>query len=263
MRLDVQGVEVYLADSGSGEPILFLHGVPNTAEMWSDVIAHLCRSYRCLAPDLPGFGRSIAPHNFDCSLKNQADFINELVEAIGIDVPLNLVVHDLGGPYGLAWAVKHPEKIRRIVIMNTLFQSDYSWHTWARIWRTPLVGELSMALLNWPLFRWELRRGSRKLSVEFIRDAYSMISPMMKRMVLRLYRATDPEVFAGWEDELLKLTARVPAIVLWGDHDPYIAKHFAERFGAQTVQHFPTCGHWIADEATDEVLQWLEEFLKT
>jgi haloalkane dehalogenase len=88
-----------------------------------------------------------------------------------------------------------------------------------------------------------------------------MVSPMMKRMVLRLYRATDPEVFIGWEDELLTLTARVPTIVLWGDHDPYIAEHFAERFGAQTVQHFPDCGHWIANEATDEVLQWLEEFL--
>ena len=261
MGLVVQGVEVYLVDRGSGEPILFLHGVPNTAEMWSGVIAHLSTSHRCLAPDLPGFGRSIAPYSFDCSLENRAGFINELVEAIGINVPLNLVVHDHGGPYGLAWAVKHPEKIRRMVIMNTLFQSDYPWHMWARIWRTPLVGELSMAVLNWPLFLWELRRGSRKLSVEFIRDAYSMISPMMKRMVLRLYRATDPEVFVGWEDKLLALTACIPTIVLWGDRDPYIAKHFAERFGAQTVQHFPTCGHWIANEATDEVLQWLEEFL--
>jgi pimeloyl-ACP methyl ester carboxylesterase len=260
MGLVVQNVKVHLVDTGSGQPILFLHGVPNTAEMWSDLIAHLSTGYRCLAPDLPGFGRSIAPRNFDCSLENRANFINDLLEAAGIDVPLNLVVHDHGGPYGLAWAVKYPQKVKRIVITNTLFHSTYRWHIWARIWRTPLLGELSMALLNWPLFLWELQRGSRRLTREYIRHAYSFISPMMKQMVLRLYRATDPEVFLGREDELLKLTAQVPTIVLWGDHDPYIAKHFAERFGAQTVLHFPGCGHWIPNEATDEVLKQLGEF---
>ena len=72
MVLIVQDVEVYLIDKGAGQPILFLHGVPDTAELWSDVIAHLSSSYRCLAPDLPGFGRSIAPKSFDCSLENRA-----------------------------------------------------------------------------------------------------------------------------------------------------------------------------------------------
>jgi pimeloyl-ACP methyl ester carboxylesterase len=260
MGLVVQNVNVYLVDRGSGRPVLFLHGVPNTAEMWSDVIARLSIGYRCLAPDLPGFGRSIAPPKFDCSLENRADFINELVEITGINVPLNLVVHDHGGPYGLAWAVKHPEKVNRIVIMNTLFQSDYRWHIWARIWRTHLVGELSMVAINWPLFLWELRRGSRKLTREQIRHIYSAKSRMMKQMILRLYRATDPNVFVTWEDAMLKLTAQVPTLVLWGDQDPYIAKHFAERFGSQTVQHFPDCGHWLPIEAADEVSKRMEEF---
>jgi pimeloyl-ACP methyl ester carboxylesterase len=260
MRLVVQNVNVYLIDRGSGPPVLFLHGVPNTADMWPDAIAYLSTSYRCLALDLPGFGRSIAPPKFDCSLENRANFINELVEIIGINHPLNLVVHDHGGPYGLAWAVKHPEKVNRIVIMNTLFQSDYCWHLWARIWRTPLVGELSMMAINRPLFFWELRRGSRKLTHEQIRSIYSFKSRMMKQMILRLYRATDPSVFVAWENALLKLTARVPTLVLWGDHDPYIAKQFAERFGAQMIQHFPDCGHWLPIEAAHEVSRRMEEF---
>lgn len=260
MGLMVQGVDVYLIDRGAGQPILFLHGVPNTAEVWAETIAYLSPSYRCLAPDLPGFGRSIAPKSFACSLENRADFIDELIGAIGITAPLNLVVHDHGGPYGLAWAVKHPEKVRRIVIMNTLFHSDYRWHIWARIWRTPLLGELSMLMMNWPLFLWEVRRGSRRLTREQIRQFYTFVSPMMKQMGLRLYRATDPEVFVGWEDALLQLTERIPTLVLWGDHDPYIAKHFAERFGARVVQHFPDCGHWVANEASEEVSKRLAAF---
>lgn len=260
MGLVVQNVNVYLIDKGSGPPILFLHGVPDTAELWSAVIADLSANYRCLAPDLPGFGRSLAPPDLNCSLENRANFIDELVEAVGITAPLNLVVHDHGGPYGLAWAVKHPEKVNRIVCMNTFFQSDYRWHMWARIWRTPLLGELSMAMMNWPLFLWEVRRGSRKLTREQIRHAYDFRSPMMKQAILRLYRATDPVVFVGWEDALLQLTARVPTLVLWGDHDPYISKHLAERFGAQVVQHFPDSGHWLPEEASDEVSKLLGEF---
>jgi pimeloyl-ACP methyl ester carboxylesterase len=259
----VQDVDVYLVDKGSGPPILFLHGVPDTAELWSAVIADLSANNRCLAIDLPGFGRSIAPSNFDCLLENRAAFINELVEAIGVTAPLNLVVHDHGGPYGLAWAVKYPEKVNRIVCINTFFQSEYRWHPWARIWRTPMLGELSMALMNWPLFSWELRRGSRKLTREQIHDTYAFRSAMMKRAILRLYRATDPAVFVGWEDALLQLTSRVPTLVLWGDDDPYIPKQFAARFGARSIQHFPDCGHWLPAEASSEVSRRLREFFSS
>src|SRR5215469_9634770 len=226
MGLIVQNVNVYLVDRGAGRPVLFLHGVPDTAEIWSDVITRLSTGYRCLAPDLPGFGRSIAPPKFDCSLQNRATFIDELVEAIGIAAPLDLVVHDHGGPYGLAWAVKHPEKVNRIVCINTFFQSEYRWHIWARIWRTPLLGELSMVMMNWPLFLWEIRRGSRKLTRKQISHAYAFRSQMMKQAILRLYRSSDSIIFAGWEDSLLQLTSRVPTLVLWGDHDPYIPRQF-------------------------------------
>ncbi len=263
MELAVQNVKVYLVEKGQGSPILFLHGVPDTADLWSAVSADLSVSHRCLAPDLPGFGRSIAPSNIDCSLENRANFIDELVEAIGIAAPLDLVVHDHGGPYGLAWAVKHPGKVRRIVCMNTFFHSQYRWHMWARIWRTPLLGELSMAMLNWPLFLWELRRGSRKLTYAQIRHAYAFRSPMMKQAILRHYRSTDPAIFIGWEDGLLQLTSRVPTLVLWGDHDPYIPKQLAERFGAQSVRHFANCGHWLPTEASDEVSRLVGAFFST
>src|SRR5947199_9768696 len=157
MGVVVQNVNVYLVDTGSGRPILFLHGVPDTAEIWSDVIIRLSTGYRCLAPDLPGFGRSIAPPKFDCSLENRVDFINELVENIGINIPLNLVVHDHVGPYGLAWTVKHPAKVNRIVIMHTLFQSDHRWHMWPRLRRTPLGGVLSLARIDRLVVYVELR----------------------------------------------------------------------------------------------------------
>lgn len=257
MILTVRKAQVHLVDKGSGTPTLFLHGNPDSSEIWSGVIPALSRHYRCLAPDLPGFGYSTAPDDFDFSLDGLAGFVDDLVTAIGITEPLNLVVHDIGGPYGLAWAVKHPHKVRRLVIMNTVFSSDYQWHRMAKLWRTPILGELFQLLTNRRAFAQELRRGSRKLTADQINRSYDLVTPGMKRMVLRLYRALDPKDFKGWEDKLRELAASVPSLVLWGDHDPYVAAAFAERFGAQRVEHFTDCGHWLPAEMPQEVVDRL------
>ncbi|RMH22410.1 MAG: alpha/beta fold hydrolase, partial [Acidobacteria bacterium] len=219
--IDAGSMPVYLLDEGAGPPVLFLHGNPDSAELWRGVIDRLAGRCRCLAPDLPGFGRTPAPADFDCSLPRLAAFVEELVQALDVEAPLDLVVHDFGGPYGLAWAVEHPDRVRRLVAINTLFFADYRWHFWGRVWRTPVLGELSMLLMNRWLFARELRRGSPGLPRDHVRRAYALTSPAMKRMVLRLYRATDPRRFAGWEERLLELAAHRPTLVLWGERDPY------------------------------------------
>ncbi len=253
MPLTIQNVNVHLVEEGSGPPILFLHGNPDSADMWKEVIAPLSKKFRCLAPDLPGFGRSSAPVDFDYSLQNMAAFVDGLITALGIQEPLRLATHDLGTSFGLAWAIKHPNKVKRIAISNAMFFSDYRWHFWGQVWRTPLLGELSMILMNWGIFKLEMKRSSRKLTTEHMRRTYALMRGPMRKMIVRLYRASTPSLFAGWEEELLTLTARIPTCVLWGDRDPYIPSRFAERFGAQQVHHFPDCGHWLPAEAPKEV----------
>ena len=81
MSLIVQSVEIYLIDQGSGIPTLFLHGYPDSADLWSDIVTRLSPHYRCLAPDLPCCGRSSAPDDFDFSLNNLAGFVDNLVGA--------------------------------------------------------------------------------------------------------------------------------------------------------------------------------------
>jgi pimeloyl-ACP methyl ester carboxylesterase len=261
MTLHVCGAQINLIDQGSGTPMLFLHGNPDSSEIWSGLIPSLSRQHRCIAPDLPGFGHSSAPPDFDCSLEGLAAFVDEFVQAAGIAQPLHLVVHDLGGPYGLAWAAKHPHKVRSLVIMNTAFSSRFRWHLMGQLWRTPVIGELVQLLTNRVAFARAMRRGSRNLSAEQINRTYDRVTPAMKRMVLRLYRALDTDKFKGWEDRVQDLAARVPSLVLWGDHDPYVPVRFAAQFGAQQVVHFPDCGHWLPAEAPQEVLERLLPFL--
>ncbi len=149
MSLVIQGVNVYLADCGSGSPVLFLHGAPDSAEMWSGVIEQLKDQHRCFAPDLPGFGRSPAPADFTCSLENMARFLDELIEDAAIPTPLDLVVADFGATYGLSWAAAYPQKVGRLAIVGgSNFSSRYRWHGTARLLRIPLLGEAVMATVT-------------------------------------------------------------------------------------------------------------------
>lgn len=261
MELTVQGAKILVKEAGSGEPVLFLHGNPDSADLWDDIVAQLKQDYRCIAPDLPGFGRSTVPENFDYSLKNLGQFIDDLVTALKITEPLHLVVFDFGGPYGLAWAVKNPDKVKSLTILNTVFFADYNWHLWAKIWRTPLVGEFSMLTMSYPAFKFSVLLGSGKIDDQKIRHTYSFMTPAMKRMVLRLYRATPAKAFAGWEEELLKVTAKKPTQVIWGKNDPYIPKKYAYRLGAQQV-HYLNTGHFVPMEASNEISAKIREFLK-
>lgn len=252
-------VEAQVAEAGKGRPVLLLHGNPDTHTVWSDVVLRLGSGVRCIAPDLPGFGGSRAPADFDCSLESQAAFVADLLDALALD-KVDLVVHDVGGTYGLAFATVHPGRIRSLTILNTTFFPDYRWHFWGRVWRTRLLGELAMAIANRPLFVHELRRGSAALPVDYARHAYQRFARSTKRMVLRWYRAMDPKVHEGWDRRLLEAIADLPVQVLWGDRDVYLPASTADRFGGQ-VHHFPEHGHWLMVEAPEKVATHISSLL--
>ncbi len=263
MLMRAAGADIFVKDQGTGPPILFLHGNPDTSDIWDAVVSRTQQQYRCIAPDLPGFGRSAAPRDFDCTFENLGQFLDELVEGVGAALPLNLVTHDFGGAFGMVWAVHHPDKVRRVVVINhPFFIADYRWHIWARIYRTPILGELSLRAVNWPIFYRIVRYGSRRLTREAIRRMYSVLTPEWKHMVLRLYRAADPAAFREWEPRMLRLTAQVPVLVLWGRYDPYIPLWVADRFGAERVVHFPESGHWTPAEVPDQVATEIRDFVR-
>lgn len=239
---DPGAVEAHVAEAGEGPPVVLLHGNPDTHSVWGPIVTHLAARHRCVAPDLPGFGQSRAPADLDLALEAQAAFVRDLLAAL--ELPrVHLVVHDVGGVYGLAFATLHAAQLASLTIFNTLFFPDYRWHFWARVWRTRGLGELAMAIVNPPLFARELRRGSPRIPAEYTAHAYREYTRPTRRAVLRWYRAMNPERFAGWDTRLLAATAQTPKRVLWGDLDPFIPATTADRFSGE-VTHLPDCGHW-------------------
>lgn len=261
MFVEVNKAKIHFSDSGKGAPTLFLHGIPDSAMVWNDVIATVSGGYRCIAPDLPGFGQSAVPQGFAVTLDDMANFVDAFLAALGITEPIHLVVHDIGGPFGLAWAVRHPARVRSIAIMNTVFQSEYRWHRYGRICRTFMLGELLQLLTSQSGLAREMRSNSgvNKPSLAHIHATYRGFSSSVRRMVLKVYRGLDPEVFANWDERLRALSANVPSLVLWGDRDTYIASTFADRFGARRVVHLAQCGHWPMIETPETVSRHLME----
>ena len=261
MSVQVQGAQIHVKEQGQGIPTLFLHGFPDSADMWEPIIAKLPASLHTFAIDLPGFGRSTLPNHFDVSLDNLARFVDETMTALGITQPLNLVVHDFGGTFGLAWAAQYPEKVRRLVISNVAFSVDYQWHFFAKLYRTPLVGEMLMYGMNYAGFRMGLKGGGAKLSDAHIRHTYDGFSKSARQMGLKLYRATNPKDFPGWEEKLRQTIQQRPTLVIWGDRDPFVKPAYAESFGAQEIIHLPESGHWPPVEEPEAYTAALTRFL--
>jgi len=239
----VGGVDAHVAEAGEGPPVVLLHGNPDTHAAWGPVVERLAAKHRCIAPDLPGFGKSRVSDDFDFSIANQGAFVRELLAAL--ELPrVHLVVHDVGGPYGLAFASEHPEQLATLTILNTNFSPHFRWHFWARVWRTRVLGEMAMGIANRPLFVREMMRGSPRMPKEYAVYAYGEFTRATRRMVLRWYRAMDPEAHEGWDERLVAATAKTPKQVLWGDLDPFLPVSAADRFGAE-VTHFADCGHSV------------------
>ncbi len=261
----VQEAKVVIEESGQGVPMLLLHGSPDTNAMWTPLIAKLSAQAHCFALDLPGFGGSTLPADFAVTLDHMADFVHELLAALKIVEPVVLVMTDFGGHYGLAFAVKYPEQVRGLVISNTNFFHDYQWHTFAKLYRMPLLGELLMATSSKAQINKSLKQFAPALPDAYIDQSYAsgFGSPDVRKTILRMYRARSSSDFIGWEDKLTALLKHKPALVLWGDRDPFIAPVYAERFGAANVHHFTEYSHWLPLEAPDQyankVLGWLAQ----
>ena len=264
-RLLVEGARPRLVQAGpidSAEAVVFVHGNPGSADDWAELVAALGGAgRRALAIDLPDFGETIAPPGFEHSAEGYARFLGEALKALGVE-RADLVLHDFGGPIGLLWAAAHAEALASVTLINTGVLPGYRWHRLARIWRTPIVGELFQALATRRSFRALLNRNEpRGLPRPFVEAMYDHYDRRTRKAVLKLYRAApDPSSVAEG------FTPRdVPSLVIWGEHDAYIPAAYAYRqrdaFPSASVHVLPVSGHWPFADAPGTVERLLLEFL--
>ena len=239
---EVAGLEIHWLRAGDA-PVLYLHGVPTGSFEWIPFLERVGG----VAPDLPGFGKSAKPGDFDYSIAGYARFLEAFTARVGLK-RFALVVHDFGG-VGLAFAQRFPERIEKLVLFTTLpLLPGYRWHRIARGWRTPVIGELMMGFTT----RWALRR---KLPRELADRAWEHFDQGTQRAILRLYRASPPELLERSGGRFGEL--HCPALVLWPEDDPYIGAQFGARYadalGVETELEMVSGGHWAWHERPELV----------
>jgi haloalkane dehalogenase len=265
-----EGIRLARIDEGDGEPIVLLHGMPSWSFLYRKVIPPLLEAgYRCIAPDLPGFGRSDKPVDIDWyTLHRHVDAVSALLEELDVG-GATFVLHDWGGPIGMAVAAAQPERCARIVAMDTgLFTSAAKMSEGRRAFVefVESTEDLPIGML--------MQGGTASELDEAVVAAYD--APFPEAEAKRGARAfplmlpddpDDPLVEAGERTAAEITTAARPALVLWADSDPILPLELGEavarKLGWPEPEVIGDASHFLQEDQGERIGEriaaWLGE----
>jgi haloalkane dehalogenase len=272
------GLRLHYLDEGEGEPVVMVHGNPTWSFYYRNLVEAMNGSYRTIVPDHIGCGRSDKPDDsrYEYTLRSRVDDLEALLDHLGVDRGITLVLHDWGGMIGMAYAARHPERIARLVILNTgafpLPRSKpFPWPLW--ICRDTRLGAWLVRGHN-AFGRIAARVCCRRKAMpRDLREAYIAPYDSWANRIATLrfvqdipLREGDPgyDIVAGTADRLGAF-AEVPMMIAWGLKDFVFDRHFLDewtrRFPEAEVHRFEDCGHYILEDAGDEIIPMIRAFL--
>ncbi|AKK30053.1 alpha/beta fold hydrolase [Mycobacterium sp. EPa45] len=250
--------------AGSREAVVFVHGNPGSGADWQPLLDAVCPHAAVIAPDMPGFGGAEKRRDMDYTVAGYARHLGGIVDALGVE-RVHLVAHDFGGPWALTWAAANVERVASVSLLNTGVLLDYDWHRLARVWRTPLIGNVFQAAAVPAAVRTLLAHDNPRLDQRWVEHLARLLRPWgTKRAILDLYRSTTAETMNRL---VAPLTAKnIPAQIIWGTNDVYIPTEQAHRqvepFPSAEVHLVEGAGHWVWLEQPERVTEILVPFLR-
>ena len=265
----VDGVRLAYRDRGDGPPVVFLHGTPSYSYEWRDVVPHVeAAGYRTLTYDLLGYGASERPLDRDTSVTAQAALLVELLDELDL-ARVNLVAHDIGGAIGQRLAIDWPERVHRLLLIDTVSYDSWPSATWRQIIRDNLDDHAAMSAAEFE------RMLTRQLQMT-VSDANRMRGEVLEAYLdphrSPLGRASffDHQVRHYDSAHTESLTARLgdldlPVRILWGGRDQWQPVSYAERLtadipGAELVV-LPEAGHFVMEDDAAAVTREVIDFL--
>jgi haloalkane dehalogenase len=272
------GHKQHYLDEGSGQPVVMVHGNPTWSFYYRRLVSLLSPNFRAIAPDHIGCGLSDKPGDdaYEYRLARRVTDFGTFIDHLALDRPFDLVVHDWGGMIAWAWAVQHPERIRRLVVLNTAAfplpkNKKMPWQL--KLGRDSMLGAL-------------LVRGANAFAAGAVHMAVKKpLPPEVKRGYLAPYDSWSHRIATlrfvqdiplgpsdpGWEiltqtASKLSLLREKPMLIGWGMKDFVFDHHFLEEwvsvFPRATVHRYPEAGHYVLEDAAEELLPLIVQHLR-
>lgn len=272
-----QGLRQHYLDVGQGAPVVMLHGNPSWCFYWRHLVNGLSDRYRCIVPDHIGMGWSDKPDSqrYGYRLQDRVDDLDALLAKVLPDGPVTLAVHDWGGMIGMGWALRHPERIRRLIFLNTAaFPKPVSKRLPSRLGLVRNTGLGAWLVRQHNFFAW----GATWLGVS------RPMSPAVKAAYLSPYdtpanrigtlrfvqdiplQPGDPGYSTLVEAEaLLDRFRSLPVFIGWGLRDFVFDHHFLDRFRTllpdAEVHALADAGHYVMEDAHERLVPLIRAFL--
>ena len=268
---EVNGTRLHYLSAGQGDPVLFLHGFAQTSHMWRPLIPELAKTHTVIAPDLRGFGASAKPAS-GYDKKSMAQDVHALAASLGLG-KVGVVGHDIGLMVAYAYAAQHPAEVDRIVLMDAFLPGVGDWTSvWLLrdLWHFHFYGKTPLALVM----------GRERIYLEhfwndFAADPARSVSEPDRQLYAAAYAqpgamAAGFEVFRAFEGDardfatFAKTKLPMPMLVLTGEKASGEFLIAQGRLAADNVEGVVVkgSGHWLIDEAREQVVPKLVAFFK-
>jgi len=276
--VQLKGGNLHYLDEGSGDPVVMVHGNPTWSFYFRELVKGLRDAYRCIVPDHMGMGYSDKPDDaaYTFTLQRRINDLEALLDSLDIRADITFVMHDWGGGIGMGYALRYPERVARLVVLNTAVPNwveNPMMPWWIGLVRTP-IGAFAVKYLNAFVLgaaylgvrRGKLSRAERKM----LTSPYN--TPSNRHAVLRFVQdipmhPDDPTYDLVKEfSEGMRQFAAHPMLICWGMKDPFFDHRFLEvweaYFPQAHVHRFPNSGHYVLEDSAGEIVPLVREFLK-
>ncbi len=277
--MNINGLQYHFLDEGAGDPIVMIHGNPTWSFYFRVLIKKLSPQFRTIVPDHIGCGLSDkpSPKHYDYRLKSRVHDLETLFDHLQLKKKITLVLHDWGGIIGMTFAVKHPEKVSRIIIMNTVAFLQLKGK------KLPLRLRLArnvkpfatLAILGFNLFAFALlyMASYKGLSKDVKSGLIAPYNSWKNRIAILKFiqdiplKEKDQSYSLGkYMDENLYRLAHIPKLICWGKRDfvfdtEYLAE-WQRRFPDAEIHTFPDAGHYVLEDEPETIVNLVKDFLK-
>ena len=277
--LEVPGGRLHYLDEGQGPLVVMVHGNPTWSFYFRNLLLSLRGTHRCIAPDHIGCGLSDKPDDADYryTLERRVDDLERLLDATAPEGQVTLVLHDWGGAIGMGWAARHPQRVERLVLLNTgAFRNpqQQSIPFALRLVRDTGLGAVLVRGFNAFSLGAAYLAAKRGLSRR-VRKAYTAPYDSWANRIATLRFVQD--IPLNPEDEAYEQLCRTeaglenfretPALICWGAQDFVFDDSFLDewrrRLPDAEVHRIEDAGHYVLEDAADEVIGRVETFLST